>query len=144
VRIVGGVKITVNGQEYDSWDEVPEETRALLGHALPDMDHNGVPDVFEGKGEAGHFQARFVATERHVTTRVPGKGARPAFRFDMTETNVRPVAPEFPDELADELPDEFRDLPRPTPAAPETPILLNGEPIGPDGQPLGKKHRWRR
>lgn len=41
------VKLTVNGVEYDSWDDVPEEQRASLARVLPDDAGTGVPDVFE-------------------------------------------------------------------------------------------------
>jgi hypothetical protein len=40
--------ININGQNYSSWEEVPEEIRAQVAGKLPDADHNGVPDVFEG------------------------------------------------------------------------------------------------
>ena len=129
--------IRVNGEEYDSWDEVPEETRHLLEKVLPDEDHNGVPDVFEGKVEPGHhtYRGRFVATERTTRTRVPGAGTRPGFRFEMTATEVRQVAPD-----PEERPSESS-----APIAPaDGPIVLNGVAVGPDGKPLRKKRWWSR
>lgn len=44
------MKITVNGTDYDSWDDVPEQLRSLLGSTLPDADGDGVPDLLQGTG----------------------------------------------------------------------------------------------
>jgi len=38
----------VNGQNYDTWEDVPAEVRQQLAATLPDADKNGVPDLFEG------------------------------------------------------------------------------------------------
>jgi hypothetical protein len=72
------MKITVNGQEYASWDDVPEETRRLLGRVLPDEDGNGVPDAFEGKAEPGRH------TYRKVILTKPGQAPAPAPATDGT------------------------------------------------------------
>jgi hypothetical protein len=131
------VTIRVNGEEYDSWDEVPEHTRHLLAKVLPDEDHNGVPDVFEGKVEPGHhtYRGTFVATERTTQTRVRGAGTRPGFRFRMTDSEVHQVPPEPEDR-------------HPGPEAQLPPgdgrIVLNGVEVGPDGRPLRKKRWWVR
>ncbi len=37
---------TINGVDYPSWDQVPEELRRQLA-ALPDADGNGIPDFAE-------------------------------------------------------------------------------------------------
>jgi len=42
------VQINVNGQNYDKWEDVPEDVRKQLAATLPDANQNGVPDVFEG------------------------------------------------------------------------------------------------
>src|SRR5438094_6639249 len=46
-------KITINGQSYDSVDQMPPEVRKQYETAmsmLADRDGNGIPDVLEGKG----------------------------------------------------------------------------------------------
>jgi hypothetical protein len=46
-------KIMVNGKEYDSVDDMPAEVRSVyqsMSGMLADADHNGVPDILEGKG----------------------------------------------------------------------------------------------
>jgi hypothetical protein len=131
------VTIRVNGEEYASWDEVPEHARHLLEKVLPDEDHNGVPDVFEGKAEPGHhtYRGRFVVTERTRETRVPGAGTRPGFRFRITDSEVSQVPPEPEDRQPESA----------GPAAPaDGPIVLNGVAVGPDGKPLTKKRWWNR
>jgi hypothetical protein len=40
--------ININGQNYDKWEDVPEDVRKQVAAKLPDADQNGVPDVFEG------------------------------------------------------------------------------------------------
>jgi hypothetical protein len=40
--------ININGQNYDTWEDVPEDVRKQVAAKLPDADQNGVPDVFEG------------------------------------------------------------------------------------------------
>lgn len=47
------MKVTVNGTEYDSFEDVPAEQQALLRAAMPDTDGDGVADAFEGDGAAG-------------------------------------------------------------------------------------------
>jgi hypothetical protein len=47
-------KITINGQSYESVDQMPPEVRKQYETAmsmLADRDGNGIPDVLEGKGE---------------------------------------------------------------------------------------------
>ena len=50
-------KITVNGREYDSLEQMPPETRRLYQDALqrlgPDRDGNGIPDRIEAQGAGG-------------------------------------------------------------------------------------------
>jgi hypothetical protein len=136
-RSVGAVKIRINGDEYDSWDEVPEETRRLLAQVIPDDDHNGVPDVFEEGREPGHhtYRRRFTVTTRSRDTLVPRSGARPGFRFRTTDAFARALPPE-PGDL---------EVDRPASVAPsEAPIVLNGVEVGADGKPLRKKRWWNR
>jgi hypothetical protein len=42
------MKVFINGQSYDDWSQLPPEIKQQLAATLPDADHNGVPDVFEG------------------------------------------------------------------------------------------------
>jgi|GEM_PF-489535 len=49
------MKINFNGKAYDSVDEMPSDIRAAyeaVTTAFADKDGNGVPDIFEGKGNA--------------------------------------------------------------------------------------------
>ena len=55
-----GIKIKVNGREYDRLEELPPEVRRFydealrrLGPAFADQDGNGIPDIAEGKAAAG-------------------------------------------------------------------------------------------
>jgi hypothetical protein len=46
-------KFVVNGEEYDRIEDMPAEVRGVyqsLGGLLADADHNGIPDIMEGKG----------------------------------------------------------------------------------------------
>ena len=38
--------INVNGQNYSRWEDVPAEVRQQLAATLPDVDKNGIPDLF--------------------------------------------------------------------------------------------------
>jgi hypothetical protein len=42
------MKVFINGQSYDDWAQLPPEIKQQLAATLPDNDHNGIPDVFEG------------------------------------------------------------------------------------------------
>jgi hypothetical protein len=134
------MRIRVNGEEYDAWEDVPEEARRLLGKALPDEDHDGVPDVFEDAAGPDHHaeSAHFVATQRTRVTRVPGSATRPGFSFRMTTSDVH-VEPPDPDELGREWSTPLEPM-----RSVDRPILLNGVEVGADGQPLRKRKRWRR
>lgn len=49
------MKITFNGKEYPTLDEMPPDVRQAyeaLTNAFADNDRNGMPDIFEGKGNA--------------------------------------------------------------------------------------------
>lgn len=49
-------RIVFNGREYTGLDQMPEDVRKAfqdtLAHLNADSDHNGVPDVLEGQGNA--------------------------------------------------------------------------------------------
>lgn len=131
------MKITVNGTEYSSWDEVPEDARRLLmaSGAFADSDHDGVPDFAEGGGAESLKSGRFVS---RVTKRITVG--------DKTYDSVDDVPPALratleragliqPGEAA-------TDSARPAEStAPSGEVLLNGVPI--DDKPR-KKRWWRR
>jgi hypothetical protein len=50
MSLTGGMKFVVNGQTYNSLDELPPEARAKYEQAMGSMDknRNGVPDFLEG------------------------------------------------------------------------------------------------
>ncbi len=50
IKLSGGMKIVVNGQTYDSVDDLPPEFRARYEQAMGAMDknRNGIPDFVEG------------------------------------------------------------------------------------------------
>jgi len=50
INVTTATKIIVNGQTYDSLDQLPQEVRAKYEQALNGMDvnHNGIPDFVEG------------------------------------------------------------------------------------------------
>ena len=48
------MEITVNGQRYDSWDDVPGDVKRLVAGQLPDADGNGVPDLFARRINHAH------------------------------------------------------------------------------------------
>lgn len=55
----------INGVDYPSWDQVPEELRRQLA-ALPDADGNGIPDLIEGT--AATLPDQVVRTQTYVET----------------------------------------------------------------------------
>ncbi|MGI8523432.1 MAG: hypothetical protein ACR2K3_09020 [Nocardioides sp.] len=42
------MSVTVNGQVYAAWEDVPAYLRAILEKQFPDRDGSGIPDIFEG------------------------------------------------------------------------------------------------
>lgn len=60
------MELFVNGQRYQSWNDIPAEIREGLLTKLPDADRNGVPDVLEGKGDLSAAMSSWV--EPVVTT----------------------------------------------------------------------------
>jgi hypothetical protein len=135
------VKIRVNGEEYSSWDEVPEEMRRLLAQVMPDDDHDGVPDALQqhiGPGQPP-YRRRFNVTARVKNTRVPPSDARPGFRFQMTDAFARALPPEPVDGES-----TGSATTGPATSATDGPIVLNGVEVGADGTPLKKKRWWSR
>jgi hypothetical protein len=139
------VRILVNGEEYSSWDEVPEETRRLMRKVLPDADHNGIPDAVEGKDGPGvHvYKKRILVKRTSRTTRVLRTEEHPGFRYTMTNEDVSEALPKLDGDRV--APDPMTSDPGTPPTPPsDGPVILNGVEVGPDGQPLAKKHWWRR
>lgn len=59
----------VEGQRYESWDDIPESIRTGLLAKLPDADGNGIPDLIEGKGDLAAMTswAQPVVTTSEIT-----------------------------------------------------------------------------
>jgi hypothetical protein len=137
------VRIRVNGEEYASWDDVPEEMRRLLARVMPDDDHDGVPDAFQRPTEPGQhtYHRRFTATTRVTHHRVLPSEDRPGFRFDTADTFARalPLTPEGRQEA-----DPESSPPPSTAPSTDGPIVLNGVEVAADGSPLKKKRWWSR
>ena len=65
--------LIINGQEYASWDDVPEDVRGQLAH-LRDADRNGIPDDIEGSAYASvqvHGEDTNVMTVHGDMSEVP-------------------------------------------------------------------------
>ena len=121
------MKITVNGREYDSWGDVPEETRHLLGRVLPDDDGNGVPDAFEGKAELGRHTYRKVMLSRPSQVPAPPEEGRRKVRF-MSRSTTTVAAPASATDQS---------------VVPEGKIMLNGELVDANSE-QPKTHWWHR
>ena len=153
--------IRLNGAEYDSWDDVPEEMRRMLDGVLPDLDGNGVPDAFEGKAEPGHHTYKKIVVTRPRDLR-PGEEHDPGkLRMKVLSATTDEGAPD----PASHISPLYRPRHRPEDAAPADPgpaepapeeapfssastvpqgmIMLNGELVSADGTPP-KRHWWRR
>lgn len=160
------MKIRVNGAEYDSWDDVPDEMRRMLDGVLPDLDGNGVPDAFEGKAEPGHHTYKKFVVTRPRDLR-PGEEHDPhKLRMQMLSATTDEAAPDPASDIsplyrprwrpedaapADAAPaDSGPAYPAPEDApvpgastVPQGMIELNGELVNIDGTPP-KRHWWRR
>jgi hypothetical protein len=134
------MNIVVNGQQYASWDDVPDEIRTLLGStgALPDSNHDGVPDLFEG----GPLPTS-ETTVQSTTIDVDG----------VTYHSLEDVPPEVRSALAaagllgarsSNPPSASRQVtPTSQPPQPSGEVLLNGVPVAADGS-AKRKHWWQR
>jgi hypothetical protein len=61
--------ININGQNYSTWDEVPDDIKQKVAAKLPDADGNGIPDVFEGNlSSLGNLAAAAAASGQPATT----------------------------------------------------------------------------
>lgn len=40
--------IEYDGHVYDSWADLPQEARDLIGSTMPDTNGDGIPDIFQG------------------------------------------------------------------------------------------------
>ena len=57
-------KFVVNGKEYDRIEDMPAEVRSkyqALSGLLADADHNGIPDIMDGKGIGANISALNMA-----------------------------------------------------------------------------------
>lgn len=97
-------KITFNGREYDSIEELPPEARQAyqqLQSAFADQDRNGIPDIFEGGKPANITtssmtvnQQSFVVDGQTYTTAddLPPE-ARAAYQNAMQTLTNQPLTP---------------------------------------------------
>ena len=70
-------RFTVNGQTYNSVDEMPPDVRQKFQDAmskLADRDGNGIPDILEGKGDPNAIGTSVKTTQSFV---VSGRDAQP-------------------------------------------------------------------
>jgi hypothetical protein len=96
-------KITINGREYDSPDEMPPDVRHLyegaMRQALPalkDQDGNGVPDLLEG---AGSGRARTFLSSRITVSGKTYRGVEempPEVRETYEQAMASPASPGGP------------------------------------------------
>jgi hypothetical protein len=76
INLAGGMKFVVDGQTYNSMDELPPEARAKYEQAMGSMDknRNGVPDFLEGAMNVSAQDrppAPVIASPRTETPRPP-------------------------------------------------------------------------
>jgi len=125
------MKINFNGKEYSSVDEMPPNTRQAydaLAKTFADNDHNGMPDIFEGKGSAqmvnlgsllaGQRTMRIIFEGKEYTSmdQLPPE-AREKYKAAVEKMRSNPHLGAFTTALAsgkefssiDQLPPELRD-----------------------------------
>ena len=64
-------RFTVNGQTYNSVDEMPPDVRQKFQDAmskLADRDGNGIPDILEGKGDPNAIGTSVKTTQSFVVS----------------------------------------------------------------------------
>jgi hypothetical protein len=132
------MNIVANGQQYNDWASLPPEVKQQLAQTLPDLNHNGVPDLFEqAPGASGS------STFSSVMVNVNGQ----------TYTSAAQMPPEMQEMLRQALgglngligspaPPPGAALPPPAPMAPNQ-VLLNGVPTTVEAKPR-KKRWWQR
>jgi hypothetical protein len=126
------VNIEVNGKQYDSWDDVPEDIRKLVQGtgALPDTDHDGVPDLFENTAALPSGSTTIRSTT--VTT-----GGQTYNSIDEVPPDIR-AALQSAGLLGGPQPSG------PQPSGPQpSGVLLNGVPVEAAGK-VERKRWWRR
>jgi hypothetical protein len=131
------MNIIANGQQYSDWASLPPDVKQKLAQSLPDLNHNGVPDLLEQPtGAVG------AGTVSSVMVNVDGQ----------TYTSAAQMPPELQDMLRQAL-GSLSGLvgnaaPPPAPATgtqmPPGQVLLNGVPTPVDAEPPKKKHWWQR
>ena len=74
-NVTSATKIIVNGQTYDSLDQLPPELRAKYEQALNSMDanHNGVPDFLEGMMKIPNQNINQTSANFGITTPPPSQ-----------------------------------------------------------------------
>jgi hypothetical protein len=138
------MNIFSNGQQYNDWASLPPEVKQKLAASLPDLNHNGVPDLLEAAGATG------TNPLSSVMVNVNGQ----------TYTSADQMPPEMQEMLRQALggltgligagtpPQPGPGNAVPASAAPTTDVasdqvLLNGVPTHVEEKPE-KKHWWQR
>lgn len=159
------MKITVNGKEYDSWDQVPAELRGTLAGALPDANHDGVPDLFQGGplptesivrtstqitvGDKTYNSFDEVPEPLRETLRKAGLFGAQASAIPTQPGQQPALAPQHPQQPAypplqqPQQPQQPQQVYQDPPQASRGMVTLNGQPYDPN-QPETKRHWWNR
>lgn len=163
------MKISINGTEYDSWDDVPAELRGALQGALPDANHDGVPDLFQGGplptesivrssttiaiGDKTYNSIDEVPEPLRETLRRSGLFAQPGSgqgSAQPIDPGTQPGQPPVSQPVAQPATGQPAYPPQPAQLAYQEPpqvsggmVTLNGQPYDPN-QPEKKRHWWNR
>ncbi len=73
INVKTNIRLGYQGQTYNNPDEMPPEVRAAYDKAMAqiDKDHNGVPDLMEGKGGQPVKTTFKINTDRNLTSLCP-------------------------------------------------------------------------
>ena len=144
------MNIVVNGQQYSDWASLPNDVKQTLAQTLPDLNSNGVPDLFEQpQGAAGVNTFSSVAVNVNGQTYTSAAEMPPEMQEmlrqalgGLTGLIAAPGTPQYgpPQPGAAPAPPS-QSTPPPNPAAPQPgQVLLNGVPTDVEEKP--KKKRW--
>lgn len=142
--------IIVHGQQFNSWDDVPTEIKATLIASLPDANHDGVSDIFQGgplpdggqQAVSSHIisvDGRAVNSLAAVPPDIKRMMQAAGFPFGQPESTRQPMDPSSSEQFALTAP----------PVAPPQPghVVLDGVPVDASQEIPGVEHRrhwWQR